>query len=42
MFDAWIDILQTHENTYLWLLDEGEDMRKNLLSYLDNALIKKE
>ncbi len=41
MFDAWIDILQTHENTYLWLLDEGEDMRKNLLSYLDKRIDQK-
>ena len=41
MFDAWIDILQTHKNTYLWLLDEGEDMRKNLLSYLDKRIDQK-
>ena len=41
MFDAWIDILQKHKNTYLWLLDEGEDMRKNLLSYLDKRIDQK-
>ena len=38
MFDAWIDILQKHKNTYLWLLDEGEDMRKNILSYVDKRI----
>ena len=41
MFDAWIDILQRHKNTYLWLLDEGEDMRKNILSYVDKRIDKK-
>ena len=41
MFDAWIDILQKHKNTYLWLLDEGEDMRKNILSHVDKRIDKK-
>ena len=41
MFDAWIDILQKHKDTYLWLLDEGEDMRKNILSYVDKCIDQK-
>jgi len=40
MFDIWVEILQNHEATYLWLLDEGEDMKKNILSYLDNRIDK--
>ena len=40
MFDVWVEILQKHEATYLWLLDEGEDMKKNILSYLDNRIDK--
>ena len=41
MFDAWIDILQKHEDTYLWLLDEGEDMKRNILSYIDRRIDQK-
>ena len=41
MFDAWIDILQKHEDTYLWLLDEGEDMKRNILSYIDKRISQK-
>ena len=41
MFDAWIDILQKHEDTYLWLLDEGEDMKRNILSYIDKRIDQK-
>ena len=41
MFDAWIDILQVHKNTFLWLLDEGEEMRKNILSYVDRRIDQK-
>ena len=40
MFEAWVEILQKHETAYLWLLDEGEDMKKNILSYLDNRIDK--
>ena len=40
MFDVWVEILEKHEATYLWLLDEGEDMKKNILSYLDNRIDK--
>ena len=40
MFNAWIEILQKHKTTYLWLLDEGEDMKKNILSYVDNRVDK--
>ena len=32
---------QKHKNTYLWLLDEGEDMRKNILSHVDKRIDKK-
>ena len=41
MFDAWIEILQKHEDTYLWLLDEGEDMKRNILSYIDKRISQK-
>ncbi len=41
MFDAWIDILQKHKDTYLWLLDEGEDMKRNILSYIDRRIDQK-
>ena len=41
MFDAWINILQKHEDTYLWLLDEGEDMKRNILSYIDKRIDQK-
>ena len=41
MFDAWMDILQKHEDTYLWLLDEGEDMKRNILSYIDRRIDQK-
>ena len=41
MFDAWMDILQKHDDTHLWLLDEGEDMRKNILSYIDKRIDQK-
>ena len=41
MFDAWMDILKIHDDTYLWLLDEGEDMRKNILSYVDKRIDQK-
>ncbi len=40
MFDAWVEILQKNKATYLWLLDEGEAMKKNILSYLDNRVDK--
>ena len=41
MFDAWMDILQRHEDTYLWLLNEGEDMKRNILSYIDKRIDQK-
>ena len=41
MFDAWMDILQKHEDTYLWLLDEGEYMKRNILSYIDKRIDQK-
>ena len=41
MFDAWIDILQKHEDTYLWLLDEGENMKRNILSYTGKRIDQK-
>ena len=41
MFDAWIDILQRHDDTYLWLLDEGEDMKKNILSFVNKRIDQK-
>ncbi len=40
MFDAWVKILQENKAAYLWLLNEGEDMKKNILSYLDNRIDK--
>ena len=41
MFEAWIDILQKNKDAYLWLLDEGEDMKKNILSYIDGQIDEK-
>ena len=41
MFDAWIDILQKHEDTYLWLLDDGEHMKRNILSYTGKRIDQK-
>ncbi len=32
-FNIWIEVLQKYDNTYLWLLDEGAEMRENLIAY---------
>ncbi len=37
-FTIWIDILSQHNNTYLWLLDEGPEMRDNIFKFIDNKV----
>ncbi len=37
-FNIWIDIMQEHENTCLWLLDEGSEMKNNILNFIENRV----
>tara|TARA_B100001113_G_scaffold72365_1_gene56019 strand:- start:4237 stop:5937 length:1701 start_codon:yes stop_codon:yes gene_type:complete len=37
-FSIWIDILYEYENTYLWLLDEGKEMKDNIISFINNKI----
>ena len=37
-FNIWIDIMQEHENTCLWLLDEGPEMKNNILNFIENRV----
>ncbi len=39
-FNIWINILKQHENTYLWLLDEGYEMKNNIMRFSDNMIDK--
>ena len=38
LFEIWIQILQKHGNTYLWLLDENEEMKKNINNFVSNRI----
>ena len=38
MFDVWLQILQKHDNTYLWLLDENEEMKKNINTFVGDRV----
>ena len=40
-FNIWIDILKENKDTYLWLLDEGSEMRNNILTFIDNRIDSK-
>ncbi len=40
-FNIWIDILRENKDTYLWLLDEGSEMRNNILTFIDNRIDSK-
>ena len=42
IFDCWLKILYTCENTVLWLLEENELMKKNIHEYAEKNDIKKE
>jgi protein O-GlcNAc transferase len=42
IFDCWLKILYTCENTVLWLLEENELMKKNIHDYAEKNDIKKE
>ena len=33
-FDIWINIMKNHENTYLWLLDNGVEMKQNINKFI--------
>ena len=33
-FDIWINIMKNHENTYLWLLDYGDEMKQNINKFI--------
>ncbi len=37
-FDIWINVLQRYDNTCLWLLDYGDEMRKNINNFIDNRI----
>jgi len=37
-FNIWIEILRDYKNTCLWLLDEGNEMKNNILEFIDNRI----
>ena len=37
-FDIWINIMKNHENTYLWLLDYGDEMKQNIDKFIDKRI----
>jgi protein O-GlcNAc transferase len=37
-FDIWINIMKNHENTYLWLLNNGVEMKKNINKFIDKRI----
>ncbi len=37
-FNIWLDILSKYDNTYLWLLDEGHEMKKNIFHFINNRI----
>ena len=37
-FDIWINIMKNHENTYLWLLDNGLEMKENINKFIDKRI----
>lgn len=38
LFEIWLQIIQKHDNTYLWLLDENEEMKKNINNFVDDRI----
>ena len=40
-FDIWLSIMKNHENTYLWLLDYGYEMKENIRKFVDERIDSK-
>ena len=40
-FDICLSIMKNHENTYLWLLDHGYEMRENINKFIDKRIDSK-
>ena len=40
-FDIWLNIMKNHENTYLWLLDYGYEMKENINKFIDKRIDSK-
>ena len=38
LFEIWLQIIQKHDNTYLWLLDENDEMKKNINNFIGNRI----
>ena len=37
-FDIWLRIMKNHDSTYLWLLDYGLDMKKNINKFIGKRI----
>lgn len=37
-FNIWVNILEEHGKTCLWLLDEGDEMKNNIYSFINNRI----
>ena len=37
-FDIWINIMTNHKNTYLWLLDYGDEMKHNIDKFINRRV----
>jgi protein O-GlcNAc transferase len=40
-FDIWLSVMKNHENTYLWLLDHGYEMKENINKFIDKRIDSK-
>ncbi len=40
-FEIWLNIMKNHENTYLWLLDYGNEMKENINKFIDKRIDSK-
>ena len=38
LFEIWLQIIQKHDNTYLWLLDENDEMKKNINNFIGDRI----
>ena len=38
LFNTWIEILESNRNTCLWILDEGEEMKRNIVNFVNNRI----
>tara|TARA_Y100000992_G_C21241087_1_gene480758 strand:- start:440 stop:1441 length:1002 start_codon:yes stop_codon:yes gene_type:complete len=40
-FDIWLSIMKNHDSTYLWLLDYGHEMKKNINKFIGKRIDSK-